>query len=309
MDKKITRRVVLGAAIAGLVAGPFVVRAMRGKSAGLLSDYDRLWKHYFDQCVVPIGDVDVTRTARVVLDPTSVPQARLLVLTGQFGTDQDASVLCGSVSPAFFAVLEASLQAEPTRGHLCVDVGTRKVVGRLSGEELLDNRAVPLLFAVDGTRLRVVVRDGDSGSSTHSVTSSREDVAEILEASLSLELPQDGVSLGTRWMRSVDCDFFDSLPTVVEGVCSVRGVEAFKIVSSVVDDAFRPMPVPPVGVDREQLAYYKNGRYKGSISEVLYVSTDTGLLIRSETLMSVQIETPTETRLENAFSLSQMFFS
>jgi hypothetical protein len=54
MNKKITRRAVLGTAIAALVAGPFVMRAWRkGKGRGILADYGEQRKRYLEQLAFP----------------------------------------------------------------------------------------------------------------------------------------------------------------------------------------------------------------------------------------------------------------
>jgi hypothetical protein len=204
MDKKITRRVVLGTTIAGLAAGPFVIRALRKGKELPVDAFSEQWKRH--QKI--INSSKFVRDDSVIADSglflNFPPEQKKLKMTAMTTISNDGNFrdIQDSLSyPDAFTYMTGEIQIDTMKNEGRYK-GCPVIQGNISDtsvfvrtqEEVVDKAPPPFSFLLDGFK-RFRVTDGDVDKNEMPF-----DASGITGLALPQEFPSETeFQKGTKW--------------------------------------------------------------------------------------------------------------
>jgi hypothetical protein len=283
MDRKVTRRVVLGTAIAGLAVGPFVIRSLRNRSVPLSDNREREWNKYYSM-VSGVVPVEVSRQEEGIdwaLRLERCAGFRFVTVAHSEYMDEYHS---GSDVPSVFWVKEGKASYDDGEGVLCLILEKDSLRGLWKTRD-----DEPKKFNFMNSDGRLVSVSNESGVWSEKCT----ELSGTLRDLFFIERPTRGVvRLGSKW-TSAD---YAGLPFEAAGVFSVDGVmtlllKAERAYGNVqMQEYMKGLCVwrKQHGIDCDGIQEVESVKKSGLCMTVLrksYVNIESGLVYRQEEIL------------------------
>jgi hypothetical protein len=299
VDKKITRRVVLGTTIAGLVAGPFIIRALKKDKELPDSAFSKQWKKHQKIINFPrfVRDDSVITDSGLFLNfPAEQKKLNMVAVTaisndGSFSDTQDASSL-----PDVFTYTVGEIQIDTMKDNGQYK-GCPMIQGNLSdmtvfarAQENAVEKAPPhFSFLLDGLK-RFSISNGEVEKNEMPY-----DLSGITCMSLPLEFPlKTELRKRTLWQGGAWTNNYNiPLQFNVVGAGRLGDKKVLLIEGKTVLDAFafqKHLQEQLLKEKREDMKSFWESKLKLSkqdsrgisILSKQYISTETGVVMRSE---------------------------
>jgi len=162
MDKRVTRRAVLGTIVGGLAVAPFVIRTMRrSKSLDIpLSEYEIEWQKYYQQTQVPIENCEGPSSITLANRFDSGQKISHLQLISTYDSD-DFPILPSGI-PSFSGVQLGEYHIEEVGSRLFLQDKTIRHCDATPWKQIpLVPTGTEFLYVVEGGSLTPAIKDSD----------------------------------------------------------------------------------------------------------------------------------------------------
>lgn len=288
MDKKVTRRAVLGTVLAGLVASPFAIRHLRSRNEGVFSSHDEDWVSALRRFEVIYGSYSGPETFDLPFDPcvnTGI-KAEFLNSNGQCGR----GIPSETVTASWFSHASGTIAPR--------EYGGKTVFQITANPSSIAFQSAPNESASGGS-FSIVTREGFFD---HLILSdgSVKNVNDIMGHPMSLppashdylsvfvfDIPErSNLRVGSKWTIPAGGLYQYDFPCEIVGLLTVSGRSAVRILSRVVQETFRNNPMLEILPETEEYAEIRKALENSGIRENVVVNTfvdmETGLVMRRE---------------------------
>ena len=289
MDKKITRRVVLGAVIGGLAAGPFLLRQLRHGRSELLGDFELKWSHYVGNAIPAIVPVDVSgKPSKVSIgfNPHRLPRCKFYTTFGMYrDVYSDFDLLTEDAVPTNYKVLVGRVEGDSTNRQVEVAIDENSFYSRT---KILSGGLGSGKFVLQGSELRVA--GDDNGTHTGEPSS----FAEVKD-SIAYPVHSDSLEIGSVYNSPINVDYHRNIQCKLVGLYEIDGRVTARFEAKNIQgnyDGVMPSSDLPGTANDKEIEFFKSHKIKSSYCSDYYVCCQTGLIIHSHVKQVVSVLSP-----------------